>query len=1019
MSGNGAPETMRLFSVGPASASRIVPRKLLGNERFRFIEAASPAAMPDDVGASDIVLTDSAWLARLSPAEWHAFQACTANAAALVVSGNANMKDDPLRCRRVLWAPADDVAVAQLLEGIRDDVLGKPLPVALVADPTGIGMERRQEVKAAHCTPLILSPTELVQMSDAEACVALIVDVAPGETGLVAAARRVAGRLRLPLILLASAGFWSTQSQTSMDDEFWLNVPAVAGQLAALLRPIVRAARARAQREELHRRQLDMQRQNLDALHGAADQHAIISMTDVAGRITYVNDKFCELSGFSREELLGSTHGMIKSSRHSAEFYVDLWRTITRGGTWHGEVCNRKKNGEIYWVSATIMPVVDSRGKPARYVSIRTEITLLKQTQDELLFSRQKARNDAKQVRAIFDNLPAGIFWKDRELRYRGANRHFLDDFGIESLAQLDGMSDSDLLPPAIVEIQRERSLKVLESGQPLPPFDELMELSDGKRWLTFGLMPQIDANGKVDGLLGVYFDITDLKTLKLELQESTERYKFFADNVEEGIVVCDQGIIVDVSDRWLQLFRCRRGDAVGQPLMSFIAASVVPMALQLIETKWAEPYESVMMRHDGTTFPAIVRGRNLEFGDRELRLTTVLDISRQKENELAVQATKLEAERANQAKTEFLSSMSHELRTPMNAIFGFAQILEFDERLDKDQQDSVHEILKAARHLLGLIDEVLDLAKIESGRMTLSIETVVLGPIVEECEQLLRPLANDRQISLCMPAGLACAVQADRVRLKQVLLNLLSNAIKYNQLQGEVRLSVEVGGPRVRIMVADTGRGIAPEDLSRLFQPFNRLDAEHSRIEGTGIGLVISRRLVEAMGGTIEVNSTPGQGSCFWFELPQADPERAAIHAQELPRGIKSEEQNQDHILYIDDNPVNLKLVTQMLGKLRNILLVTAHTPELGIELAQSRKPCLILLDINMPRMDGYEVLQVLKAGLQLRHVPVIAVSANAMPRDIERGIAAGFADYLTKPIDVGRFLESVDRHRLKGEHA
>ncbi|MDX3773179.1 PAS domain S-box protein [Chromatiaceae bacterium AAb-1] len=759
------------------------------------------------------------------------------------------------------------------------------IPVLLVVVPPDKIAERTLEIEAAGCTPLFLSVDALSQMPETAASAALMVEVATYDTRIVTTARQTAARLKLPLIFLASADCRQALAQASIEDEFWLDVPAATGQLAALLRPVVRATRVRIQRGEQYQRQLDIPRWELDVLRSVADRHTIISMTDLAGRITYVNDKFCTLSGFSREELLGATHSLIKSGRHSGEFYADLWRTITHGGTWHGEVCNRKKNGEFYWVNATIMPVIDHTGKPLRYISIRT--------------------------------------------------------------------------------------------------------------------------------------DITDLKKIKLKLQESAQRYKFFIDNVAEGIVVCDQGIIIDASERWFELFRCQREDAVGQPVMSFTAASAVPMALQLIEAKWAEPYESVMQRHDGTTFPAIVRGRNLMVGERELRLTTVLNISRQKENELAVQASKLEAERANRAKTEFLSSMSHELRTPMNAIFGFAQLLEFDDSLNRDQQDNVREILKAAHHLLGLINEVLDLAKIESGHMTLSIENVALASVINECGQLLWPLTAERQISLHMPAASTAAVRADRVRLKQVLLNLLSNAIKYNRPQGEVRLTLETDGTCFRIIVADTGNGIAPKDLARLFQPFNRLDAENSKIEGSGIGLVISRRLVEAMNGTIGVDSTPGQGSRFWIRLPQADPDLTLFQLPELPPEIKREEYGQEHVLYIDDNPANLKLVTQMLGKLRNILLVTAHMPELGIELAQSRKPCLILLDINMPGMDGYQVLQVLKADLRLRHVPVIAVSANAMPKDIERGIAAGFADYLTKPIDVGRFLESIDRHRLKGGHS
>lgn len=625
----------------------------------------------------------------------------------------------------------------------------------------------------------------------------------------------------------------------------------------------------------LHDRESDLLRQ-------AIDQHAIVSMTDPDGRIVFANDRFCELSGFSREELLGANHRIVKSERHPRSFYADLWRTITQGRTWHGEVCNRKKNGEPYWVSATIVPVVDDAGRPVRYVSIRTDITLQKATE--------------------------------------------------------------------------------------------------------------------------------------LELRESRARLKIIADNVEEGVVVCDQGIIVDVSDRWLELFRCRREDALGKPVMSFTAPSAVPMALQLIGEKWAESYESVMLRHDGTTFPAVVRGRNLEFGGRELRLTSILDISRQKANELAVQAAKTEAERANQAKSEFLSSMSHELRTPMNAIFGFAQILEFDERLDADQQDSVQEILKAARHLLGLINEVLDLAKIESGRIALSTETVLLAPVVEECEQLLRSLAAEREIALRVQAGPLGAVRADKVRLKQVLLNLMSNAIKYNRPRGGIDLAVTAAEHCLRITVADTGPGIATEDLASLFQPFSRLGAERGTVEGTGIGLAISRRLIEAMGGRIGVDSEPGRGSRFWIELPPADAGQEEAAASGPPRPAAPGDEGARQILYIDDNPVNLKLVAQILGRLRHIRLITAHTPELGIELALASRPDLILLDINLPGMDGYEVLQVLKADLQLRHVPVLAVSANAMPKDIERGIAAGFADYLTKPLDVGRFLASIDRHVIKG---
>ncbi|TBU99264.1 hybrid sensor histidine kinase/response regulator [Stutzerimonas kirkiae] len=496
-------------------------------------------------------------------------------------------------------------------------------------------------------------------------------------------------------------------------------------------------------------------------------------------------------------------------------------------------------------------------------------------------------------------------------------------------------------------------------------------------------------------------------------LRDSEARYRFFLDNVEEGVVVCERGIIVDASDRWLELFRCRREQGIGQPVMDFTGPAAVPMALQLIDEKWSEPYESEMLRKDGSTFPAIVRGRDQQFGGRELRLTTILDITRQKETERALKVAKAEAERANHAKSEFLSSMSHELRTPMNAILGFAQIMEFDEALGADHLDNVHEILKAGHHLLGLINEVLDLARIESGNVSMSIEAVDLSGLVRECRQLVQPLAESRNIALCLDMPQQVIVSADHMRLKQALLNLLSNAIKYNREGGEVRLELEHVGQWLNFAVVDTGEGIGAERLGELFQPFNRLGAERGVVEGTGIGLIITRKLIEAMGGRIGVRSEPGRGSRFWIELPLSlsrQPLEQAMAAAKASPLAEMVGQGRHYILYIDDNPVNLKLVTQILDKLRHINLVTMHAPEMGIEFALAHLPDLILLDINLPGMDGYRVLEVFKSYPQLRQVPVIAVSANAMPRDIDRGMAAGFSDYLTKPLDIGRFLASID---------
>jgi len=389
-------------------------------------------------------------------------------------------------------------------------------------------------------------------------------------------------------------------------------------------------------------------------------------------------------------------------------------------------------------------------------------------------------------------------------------------------------------------------------------------------------------------------------------------------------------------------------------------------------------------------------------------------EIAERKAAEQALIAARDEADRANHAKSDFLSSMSHELRTPMNAILGFSQLMATDDSLATEHQEGVAEILKAGHHLLNLINEVLDLAKIESGHVDLTLEPVAVRPLVEECLSLVGTLAARREVRMGHAVPEEAVVQADRTRLKQALLNLLSNAIKYNHHGGSVSLDVhQVDGSRLRIRVTDTGPGIASERLPELCQPFNRLGAENSNIEGAGIGLSITRRLVEMMGGTLEVESKTGIGSTFWIELPLESPPQPAPEAA-IPVGaatVQPPNPARHTVLYIEDNPANLKLVAQILGRRPHILLITAHTAELGIELARERHPDLILLDINLPGVDGYRLLEVIRKEAGLEGTPVIALTANALSSDIEQGMAAGFSDYLTKPLNVDRFFGLLDR--------
>ena len=560
-------------------------------------------------------------------------------------------------------------------------------------------------------------------------------------------------------------------------------------------------------------------------------------------------------------------------------------------------------------------------------------------------------------------------------------------------------------------------------------------ELDDG-RWILV-----VEHRTPSGYIVGNRLDITERKKLEVELDryrqhleeevaERTQQLSLANERLSETQFAMDRSGIaihwVDAqSGRFLNInsHACSMLGYSHDEMLDMRVADIDPnfqaegfadMTRPLRESRTSR-FESTNRARNGRIIPVEVacyyQPAEAHRGDRFIAFLT--DISERKEAERVVAQAKEAAELANRAKSEFLSRMSHELRTPMNAILGFTQLLQMDMGLTDSQQDGLAEIHKAGEHLLALINEVLDLARIESGKVSISLEPVEMCHLMDECLSLARPLASSRQIAIQSVDWAGIWVQADLVRLKQVLLNLISNAIKYNRAQGNVHLSWQRIRPGfLRITVTDTGLGIPAERIQELFQPFGRLDAEHSAIEGTGIGLSITRNLVELMGGQVGVESTAGSGSRFWIELPEADVAHVSADAR-AANGDASEvaaPAQTRRVLCIDDNLINLKLISHLLKKRPHVELLTAHASDKGIELARQHHPDLILLDINMPNMDGYQLLKVFQADVTLKRIPVIAITANAMPRDIARGTSAGFKAYITKPIAVNEFLRTVD---------
>ena len=543
------------------------------------------------------------------------------------------------------------------------------------------------------------------------------------------------------------------------------------------------------------------------------------------------------------------------------------------------------------------------------------------------------------------------------------------------------------------------------------------------------------DDQGGIIGYLLIGTDNTARKQVEAEQKRLDQRLRdqqfytrsLIESNIDALMTTDPAGIITDVNKQMEALTGCTRDELIGAPFKNYFTDPERAEAgiKRVLSGNKVTDYELTAHARDGKE--TVVSYNATTFHDRDRKLQGVFaaarDVTERKrfehalqENNVELERAKAAAEKANLAKSDFLSSMSHELRSPLNAILGFAQLINSDSPPPTAAQAaSIDQILHAGWYLLDLINEILDLAQIESGKLALSREPTLVSEVMLECQAMIEPQGQQRGIRMTFPQfEVPCYVDADRTRLKQVLINLLSNSIKYNQAKGTVVVECTKSAPdRVRISVRDSGAGLTPDLLLQLFQPFNRLGQETSTEQGTGIGLVMSKRLVELMGGLMGVESLVGSGSVFWFELnsavaPELPPESGA--PAEISKTPVQDGAPRRTLLYVEDNPANLKLIEQLIARHPDINLLSARDGNLGIQLARANHPDVILMDINLPGISGIEALKILREDPATAHIPVVALSANAMPRDIEKGLQAGFFRYLTKPIKVNEFMDTLN---------
>jgi PAS domain S-box-containing protein len=727
-------------------------------------------------------------------------------------------------------------------------------------------------------------------------------------------------------------------------------------------------------------------------------------IADSEGTIRLVNAQTEGLFGYPRDELLGAPIELLLPEalrtahvHHRSGFALaPKVRAMGSGLPLFG----RRKDGSEFPLEVSLSPLQTEAG--LFVLSALRDIT-----------ERKRAELNNLLLAAIVDSSNDAILSTTLDGTISSWNRGAREVFGY-SAEEVLGQPVSMLAHTPLTHEEQASLFARLLRGETVAPYETVRTRKDGSEvHVSIRVSTLRDAHGRLLGTSSTVRDISEHRLAEQQMRLINQRLLNAVESIQGMFALFDaDDRLVICNSSFREFFGCALpGAVVGRSFAELVDGSLRAGLFDVGELS-TEAFRARWLQHHQTpnhTFELHTSDdRTLRVADRATAeggiVKTIWDVSEDVRAADTLRRAQLAAESASAAKSEFLASMSHELRTPLNAILGFAQLLQRDKKtpLTERQRDKVDHILRGGEHLLRLIDDVLDLARIEAGRITISLEAVSLSEVLHEVRSTLEPMAARPEIALHIEPHDDAVVLADRVRFAQVLMNFGSNAIKYGKSGGSVRFAVSQ--PRagvLRVSVIDDGQGIPPDKQHKLFEPFQRAGQELGPIEGTGIGLMICKRLALIMGGSVGFESEPGAGSEFWVELPEHRERAAWLPRKSSDLGRPSELGGAPRlVVYIEDNPSNIAFMQDVMEELGQVELVTAHTAEIGIEIVRSRRPDLVLMDINLPGMSGIEATRQLREWPETQAIPVVALTAAAMMRDSQRKELAVFDRYLTKPL-------------------